>query len=50
MLGPSVLFSDPRVTDALADSVDFILIELEHSAMSPEALTGHTARARERSA
>ncbi len=41
LLGASISFTDPRVSDALADSVDFLWIDLEHSFMSPEALSGH---------
>jgi len=48
-VGASVGFSDPLVSDALADSVDFIWIDLEHSAMSPEALAGHLLAARSKS-
>lgn len=47
-IGASITFTDPRVTDALADSVDFLWIDLEHSFMSPEALSGHLLAARGR--
>ena len=47
-IGAGITFSDPLVSDALADSVDFLWIELEHSAMSPEALHGHFLAARAR--
>jgi 2-keto-3-deoxy-L-rhamnonate aldolase RhmA len=47
-LGPSVTLTDPRVTDALGDSVDFIWLDLEHSLMSPEAVAGHMLAARGR--
>jgi 2-keto-3-deoxy-L-rhamnonate aldolase RhmA len=46
--GPSVSFSDPLVTEALASSSDFIWVELEHSAMSPEAWEGHLLACRAR--
>ena len=46
MLGPSVYFSDPRVTDALADSCDFVWFETEHALVGPEALTAHLLAAR----
>lgn len=46
--GASITFSDPLVTEALADSVDFFWIDLEHSAMSPEVLNGHLLAARAR--
>jgi 2-keto-3-deoxy-L-rhamnonate aldolase RhmA len=47
-IGPSVSFSDPAVSDALGDSVDFIWIELEHSGMSPEAVSAHLLACRAR--
>jgi len=47
-VGASVTFSDPLVSDALGDSVDFLWIDLEHSTMSPEALHGHFLAARNR--
>ncbi|CAN5510529.1 aldolase/citrate lyase family protein [soil metagenome] len=40
-IGASITLSDPHVTAALADSVDFFWIDLEHTMMSPEALNGH---------
>jgi 4-hydroxy-2-oxoheptanedioate aldolase len=46
LLGPSVTLSDPRVTEALAPSVDFIWLELEHSLIGPEAVVGHVLAAR----
>lgn len=46
LLGPAVPFSDPRVTEALAPSADFIWLEQEHSLMSPEAVVGHVLAAR----
>ena len=51
-IGAGIGFTDPLVSDALADSLDFLWIDLEHSAMSPEALAGHllAARSRERPA
>lgn len=48
LIGASITFSDPRVTDAMADSVDFLWIDLEHSFMSPEALSAHLLAARGR--
>jgi len=45
-IGPSITFADPTVSDALGDSVDFLWIDLEHSAMSPAALQGHFLAAR----
>ena len=51
-IGASITLTDPHVTDALGDSVDFFWIDLEHSMMSPEALGGHllAAKARNRPA
>jgi 4-hydroxy-2-oxoheptanedioate aldolase len=46
LLGPSVVFSDPRVTEALAPSVDFIWLETEHALMGPESVLAHTLAAR----
>jgi 4-hydroxy-2-oxoheptanedioate aldolase len=40
-LGVGISFSDPLVSEALCDSVDFLWIDLEHSPMSPEVLNGH---------
>lgn len=47
-LGVTITFADPLVTDALAPSVDFIWLDLEHCAMSPEALHGHILAAQSR--
>lgn len=47
-LGATITLTDPLVTEALAGSVDFIWIDLEHSAMSPEAMQGHLLAARGR--
>ena len=47
-LGAAVTFSDPLVTEALCDSVDFIWIDQEHSPLSPEAVQGHLLAARSR--
>ncbi|MDO8685142.1 MAG: aldolase/citrate lyase family protein [Clostridiales bacterium] len=47
-IGASISFTDHLVTDALGDSVDFFWIDLEHSAMSIEALGGHLLAARSR--
>jgi len=41
LIGASITFTDPMVTYAIADSVDFIWIDLEHSPMSAEALRNH---------
>jgi 2-keto-3-deoxy-L-rhamnonate aldolase RhmA len=47
-LGPCITLTDPRVTDALGDSVDFFWIDLEHSPMGGDALLGHILAARRR--
>jgi len=47
-LGASITFTDPLITEALADSVDFFWLDLEHSAMTPQALSGHLLAARAR--
>ncbi|NJD02826.1 MAG: hypothetical protein FIA99_09615 [Ruminiclostridium sp.] len=44
--GASITLTDQVVTDVLADSVDFLWVDLEHCAMSPEALEGHLLAAR----
>lgn len=46
LMGAGISMSDPRITEALADSVDFVWIDLEHSPMSYEALVGHLMTAR----
>lgn len=46
LIGASISLSDPQASEALADSVDFLWIDLEHSAISPEALRGHLLAAR----
>lgn len=48
LLGPSVSIADPLVTDALADSVDFIWIDTEHTLMNTPVLIGHLLAARAR--
>lgn len=40
-LGTSISFSDPTVSMVLANYFDFIWLELEHCAMSPEVIMGH---------
>ena len=47
-IGASITLIDPRVTDALGDSVDFFWIDMEHSLMSPEAVHGHLLAAKTR--
>jgi 2-dehydro-3-deoxyglucarate aldolase/4-hydroxy-2-oxoheptanedioate aldolase len=45
-LGPSITLSDPAVTEALAPSVDFVWIDLEHNPTSLESLSSHLIAAR----
>lgn len=45
-LGAGVSFADPAVTEALCDSVDFLWIDLEHSAIGLESLQAHLIAAR----
>ena len=45
-LGAGITFGDPLVTEALADSVDFFWIDMEHSAMSTQTLGLHLLAAR----
>ncbi len=45
-LGVGIGLTDPAVTEALGDSVDFFWIDLEHSPLSVEALVGHLISAR----
>jgi len=47
-LGASVTLADPLVSDALADSVDFLWIDLEHSGMTVETVSRHVLAARGR--
>jgi len=48
LIGTGIALADPQASEALADSVDFLWIDLEHSAMSEEALRGHLLAARAR--
>jgi 2-keto-3-deoxy-L-rhamnonate aldolase RhmA len=45
-LGPGISLSDPAVTEALCDSVDFLWLDLEHSPISLESLQAHLIAAR----
>ncbi len=45
-LGPSITLSDPVVTEALAPSVDFFWIDLEHNPLSLESVSAHLIAAR----
>jgi 2-keto-3-deoxy-L-rhamnonate aldolase RhmA len=44
--GASVTFTDPLITEALSDSIDFLWIDLEHTSMNPETLSSHLLAAR----
>ena len=46
VLGAGITLSDPTVTEALAPSVDFVWIDLEHNALTVEAMIGHLIAAR----
>ena len=41
LLGTTLTFTDPMAADALANTFDFIWIDQEHTAISPEALRNH---------
>lgn len=45
-LGAGITFSDPAVTEALCDSVDFFWIDLEHNPTSLESMSTHLMAAR----
>ncbi|MFN0052132.1 MAG: HpcH/HpaI aldolase family protein [Planctomycetales bacterium] len=45
-LGSAVTLSDPAVTEALCDSVDFLWIDLEHNPTSLESLAAHLMAAK----
>src|SRR5258707_7093646 len=45
-LGPAITMADPLITEALADSVDFVWLDLEHAPMGAEAVKGHLLAAR----
>lgn len=46
LVGASITFTDPTVTEALCDSVDFVWIDTEHNPMTLESVTGHLIAAR----
>ena len=46
VLGAGITMTDPTVTEALAGSVDFVWIDLEHNAMTTESMLGHLIAAR----
>ncbi len=46
VLGAGISLTDPTVTEAIANSVDFVWIDLEHNAMTVESMIGHLIAAR----
>ncbi len=46
VLGAGITMTDPTITEAIAGSVDFIWIDLEHNAMTTESMLGHLIAAR----
>ena len=46
VLGAGITLSDPTVTEAIAPSVDFVWIDLEHNALTVEKMLGHLIAAR----
>ena len=48
-IGVAVSMTDPMVSEALADSVDFLWIDLEHNALSRQALQNHLLAGRGKS-
>jgi 2-dehydro-3-deoxyglucarate aldolase/4-hydroxy-2-oxoheptanedioate aldolase len=46
VLGASITLTDPTVTEALAQYVDFVWIDLEHNAMTTESMLAHLIAAR----
>ncbi len=48
IVATAVTFNDPLVTDALADSVDLLWYDLEHTQQDPATLNAHLAIARGR--
>ena len=47
-LGAAITLSDPLISEALADCVDFFWIDLEHALIGPEGLHGHFLAAHSR--
>jgi 2-dehydro-3-deoxyglucarate aldolase/4-hydroxy-2-oxoheptanedioate aldolase len=46
VLGAGITLTDPTVTEAIAPSVDFVWIDLEHNPITAEAMVGHLIAAR----
>ena len=49
IIGTGLAIADPLVSEALADSVDFLWIDQEHAPLSPESLRVHILAIRSRS-
>ena len=45
-LGPGITFTDPSVTEGLAESVDFVWIDMEHNPLGFESVLAHLIAAR----
>ena len=41
VIGAAISFTDPTVSEALTDIVDFLFIDAEHNPIPPEAVLGH---------
>ena len=41
LIGAAISFTDPTVSEALTDIVDFLFIDAEHNPITPEAVLGH---------
>ena len=41
VIGAAISFTDPTVSEALTDIVDFLFIDAEHNPITPEAVLGH---------
>src|SRR5258708_35515520 len=41
VLGTSITLNDPTVTEALCSAYDFVWIDMEHNALTLEAVQGH---------
>ena len=46
VLGAGITLTDPTVTEAIAHSVDFVWIDMEHNATTTESMLGHLIAAR----
>ena len=48
LIGPGIYLTDPRSSEALADSCDYLWVELEHNALGLTDLNGHLIAGRAR--